>query len=1018
MLAPRRLPSLRVDVAAPPAVEALPRMDVAVFVGFASTGPIHIPVAVETVTQYADVFGPDAQLAWDMEQGERVLAYLGGAVRAFFSNGGRRCWVIRVARTLATETLRRGGAAGALLPAPTDVAMANRFAIPGVLQIASDGNEVSAAIAVARCEGSWSDKLSVSSALMKQSIGVSAFTPIASPAAERYRFSTHARLRPGDVLEFGAPDAVSAYAIVDAVRTAGSDGDGPHVVDVTVCAAFERFGAASSPPAPSSPSSPSTAEVPGFEPASATLGLAPDERSETLRLTFSEPVPPVLAPGAWIRWSGGGETVWLRIDSITREPASNASPPATGASWIDASADGPGWRELGAGLPMPIESITQAGVLTLDLRVIESAEREFRLSGIGLTRRHPAAWWHQTTDAEYYAPRDEPTAGGSVSAAAPEGLRFPLAADDAAAKVAWIPLGVEPLFGTAVGPLPQQATALERDGLARFDAELFLDPELATTGAGTLIEYANNIRFLRDSPRELFGIHGALSIGRGGLFNEASLLVIPDAVHIGWKPREMPDADKPAPEQSPRPPHWSRHRGACAQPSAPPQEPKAGDGDARPCATDWVELCGPNAQAADTPSAAPETAFDPDFGVFLDCTTRLLAAPRLFEPHSPLAPGGYRLKWTVAEPGVTYVLREAQQADFSGAREVYRGAELEYAVAAQREGVYYYQVAAEIGDDRSAWSDPIFVVVRDDEWVTLPVNEFAKSGEARLLSVHRGALRLAAASGDLFAALALPRHYRAPEALRYAQRLRVVRPPSASDSGAFSLGEGRALSHGALYHPWVASRTRSTSPDVSLGGGARTGALRIVPPDGFAVGVLAARASARGAWIAPANEVFKDAVALTPILYAADWQALQDAQINIVREDARGFLTLSADTLAGEDEVDLRPINVRRLLILLRRLALRRGISYVFEPNGPQLRRAVEHSFTVLLTDLFRRGAFAGATAAQSFRVVTDDTINTPRDADAGRFIVELRVAPSVPMRFLSVLLAQSGERLTVAEEL
>jgi hypothetical protein len=31
---------------------------------------------------------------------------------------------------------------------------------------------------------------------------------------------------------------------------------------------------------------------------------------------------------------------------------------------------------------------------------------------------------------------------------------------------------------------------------------------------------------------------------------------------------------------------------------------------------------------------------------------------------------------------------------------------------------------------------------------------------------------------------------------------------------------------------------------------------------------------------------------------------------------------------------------------------------------------------------------------------------------------VELRVAPAIPMRFISVLLAQAGERLTVTEEL
>jgi len=190
----------------------------------------------------------------------------------------------------------------------------------------------------------------------------------------------------------------------------------------------------------------------------------------------------------------------------------------------------------------------------------------------------------------------------------------------------------------------------------------------------------------------------------------------------------------------------------------------------------------------------------------------------------------------------------------------------------------------------------------------------------------------------------------------------------------------------------------------------------VVPPDAVALGVLAARASNRGAWIAPANEPLRDVVAITPPVGTGDWQRLLDAQINVLRDDPRGFLTLSADTLARD--ITLRPINVRRLLILLRRLALRRGVSYVFEPNGPALRRAVQRGFDLLLSDLFRRGAFAGRVPAESFRVVTDGTINRPADAYAGRFFVELRVAPSVPMRFISVLLAQSGARLTVSEEL
>src|SRR4051794_26528607 len=102
----RPLPGVRIDVAPPPASQALPRLDVAVFVGFASTGPLHLPVAVESTTQYAAVFGADAALAWDAERGERTRAHLGSAVRAYFANGGRRCWVVRVAHSTEMHAAR------------------------------------------------------------------------------------------------------------------------------------------------------------------------------------------------------------------------------------------------------------------------------------------------------------------------------------------------------------------------------------------------------------------------------------------------------------------------------------------------------------------------------------------------------------------------------------------------------------------------------------------------------------------------------------------------------------------------------------------------------------------------------------------------------------------------------------------------------------------------------------------------------------------------------------------------
>jgi len=52
-----------------------------------------------------------------------------------------------------------------------------------------------------------------------------------------------------------------------------------------------------------------------------------------------------------------------------------------------------------------------------------------------------------------------------------------------------------------------------------------------------------------------------------------------------------------------------------------------------------------------------------------------------------------------------------------------------------------------------------------------------------------------------------------------------------------------------------------------------------------------------------------------------------------------------------------------------------------------------------------------------AFQVVTDETVNTAASVERGRLIVELRVAPSVPLTFLTVRLVQSGDRRLIAEE-
>ena len=961
-LAARRLPGIRVDVAPAPASEALPRMDVAVLVGFASTGPLHLPVPIEGVGQFAAVFGADAPLAWDPLLGERVRAYLGPAVRAFFANGGRRCWVIRVARVDGTPS-----------PGPA-AARSNTFAIPGVLSL-DGGGAPAAAMAQARCEGSWSDGLRVSAALQKRTIALEDPLGVASPSSGRLDLRTRVAPRVGDVLEFDGDGGRRAFAVVDSVAV-DPDPAGPFAIQATVRAAFEPIAELGSPIASPPVGWAGTAQVAGFGASVAATLFPADDGDEPTRVRFEAPMPASLEAGHWVRWSGA-TVAWLRIDTIERAPAFSGSPAEMDTSHVMATAAGPAWRELGSVLPFPAESIECAHVLALDMHVADDSDAVSSLAGVGLTPLHENGWWLNGTDADFYRSSDDVRAGAAAQPVPTDVPRFPLARSPDPLPLAWIPLGVEAMFGASTGRLPDALTALERDGLSQFDASIFLDPEIGDSAVGEIAGLAEMIRVLRETTRPLRGMHAAWSIGAGGLFNETTLLAIPDAIHLGWHRREPADVPPPQPRETDMPPSWHTHSGPCAKPSA---EPLSG----------------------------------PDFGEWLDCATRRVETPGLRGPVSPVPPGAYRLEWDDVEADATYVLSEATRPDFDDVRIVYSGPGTEYIALDPREGTYYYQVYAQVGAQRSAGSVPIAVVVRADEWIEEAPSEDAAI-ESEWLAIHRAALRMAAAGGELFAALAMPRHFRTRKALRYAARLRAVRDPgatpmAAADPGAFAFNERAALSYGALYFPWLQSNVRTSTQPAAVG------ELRVVPPDGVAVGVLAARASRRGAWIAAANEPMSDVVALTPAVPAADWQALQDAQVNVVRNDPRGFLALSADTLSWEAE--LRPINVRRLLILLRRLALRRGTSYVFEPNGPALRRAVQRGFDTLMGDLFRRGAFAGGTPGQSFRVVTDDTINRPQDADAGRFIVELRVAPSIPMRFISILLAQSGPRLAVTEEL
>jgi len=980
-------------------------MDVAVFVGFAASGPLHTPVVVDDARQFSLVFGEDAALGWDRDRGELVSGNLGPAVRSFFRNGGRRCWVVRVA----------------------GAARSNHYAIPGLARW-SEG-VLTPAFATARSEGSWSDDLAVSAALAAQ--------PIALRALELGDAGRPVSAR------LGSPDDV---AIGDQLRIAWRD-PSTHAETTVLVAAIRslegvvvRFAddatvwfSAARPVLPA----PATLELAWFptdaadgKPVPQPLVAAGGLRWQTSTLIVPivpivtvSPDDPELEPGRLVRLRWGAEELWLLVEQLVF--VEDGSPP-------HAVVELRGTWSRRLPVPPPAPGAINVAVLAAErwrigVWVRSGIARPVRLDDLGLAPGHPTYVGALPTDRSLFAgepllaPADRDPGvreleqqlhrliGDAVDArdhyaalwrtiATP---RFPLAMT-APATAAFIPLGMPILPATYLGAHVSSATALARDGLATFGPELFLDPDLADEPVETLLAEADFLRWQSREPRPLTGIHAALVV------EEATLIAVPDAVHRGWS-----NASEPPPEVL-APPRlvaaladgetwdlsWDAVGGNGArytvEDSASSELTGAevvwtGTDTAirvtdRPPGQRWFHVRATRGSVVSPWSNAVGLSIPPP--QFQDCPeggAPVLSAPAI-TALPPDARGSITLSWSEVPGADRYIVEEIVGGD-DVARTVYQGRERSFTLRGRRPGAYAYRVRAEQGTRLGAWSNAApQAVLAPGRHLVDRIGKFQPGHVLR--PVHRAVMRMAAARGDLLAVLALPEHVRAQDAAAHVAWLRGF----ASEEAIWS--------YAALYHPWLVG-------DDDPG----SGALRRLPPDGAACGTLAQRGAARGAWIAPANEPIRGVVELTPAIPRDEWIRFAEAQVNLLRDEPHGVVALSADTLARDP--DLSPIHVRRLLILLRRLALRIGPGYVFEPNGDAFQRLVQVGFEAVLDDLFERGAFAGAQREAAYQLVVDATAGA---ADQGRFVVEMKVAPSQPLSFLTVRLIQSGEHGAVTE--
>ena len=237
------------------------------------------------------------------------------------------------------------------------------------------------------------------------------------------------------------------------------------------------------------------------------------------------------------------------------------------------------------------------------------------------------------------------------------------------------------------------------------------------------------------------------------------------------------------------------------------------------------------------------------------------------------------------------------------------------------------------------------------------------------------------------------------ELARY--RVAILDSASADDSIA-AVQQQRQLfdsKYAALYYPWL------TIPDPMPANLANIGTFAL-PPSGHVLGLIARTDEDRGVHKAPANEVMMGITGLARTLQQGEQDVLNPSPVNInvirdFRPDGRSIRVWGARCITSDQEY--KYLNVRRLLNYLEQ-SIERGLQWVvFEPNAEPLWARVTQTVSNFLTDTWRAGALEGTDPTQGYFVRCDRTTMTQSDIDNGRLICVIGVAPVKPAEFVII---------------
>jgi phage tail sheath protein FI len=205
----------------------------------------------------------------------------------------------------------------------------------------------------------------------------------------------------------------------------------------------------------------------------------------------------------------------------------------------------------------------------------------------------------------------------------------------------------------------------------------------------------------------------------------------------------------------------------------------------------------------------------------------------------------------------------------------------------------------------------------------------------------------------------------------------------------------------AVYFP----RTLNSDP---LNGGR----LRNSPASGTLAGLYARTDGERGVWKAPAGTeaALRNVSALPYVLTNRENGTLNPLGANSLRTfPVFGNIAWGARTLAGADALasEWKYVSVRRTALFLEE-SLYRGTQWVvFEPNDEPLWAQIRLNVGAFMHNLFRQGAFQGASPRDAYLVKCDSETTTQDDINLGIVNILVGFAPLKPAEFVIVKIQQ-----------